>query len=143
MEMKQWVTTNRRYIKYCLGVCLKQKLMHSADIRNYVETKETTHKRGRLRGAKKNYKGKNKRKNDKRWKQKDIRGTVTDEEQRQPRQRKKTTKVTTVCGDKQNKAGEQSKQRDMIRQTVIKDYYKHRDDIERTECQSAHIGQTT
>eukprot|EP00957_Ditylum_brightwellii_P040653 3076762-Ditylum_brightwellii.AAC.1 len=74
-------------------------------------------KHGRQRGAKKSYKGKNKRKNDKQWKQKDIRGTVTDEGQHQPRQRKKTTKVTTECRDKQNKDGEQSKQQDMIRQT--------------------------
>eukprot|EP00957_Ditylum_brightwellii_P130379 9945448-Ditylum_brightwellii.AAC.1 len=66
--------------------------MHSADIQNYVEKKETTHTRGRLRGAKKSYKGKNKRKKDKWWKQKDIRETVTDEGQRQPEQRKKTTK---------------------------------------------------
>eukprot|EP00957_Ditylum_brightwellii_P000186 15258-Ditylum_brightwellii.AAC.1 len=75
MEMKQWVTTNHRYIKYCLGVCLKQKLMHSADIRNYVEMKETAQKRVRLRGAKKKYKNKNKKKKDNWWKQKDIRGT--------------------------------------------------------------------
>eukprot|EP00957_Ditylum_brightwellii_P017207 1297452-Ditylum_brightwellii.AAC.1 len=92
MEMKQWVTTNQRHIKHCLGVRLKQKLMHSADIQNYAEKMETTHTRRRLRVAKKRHKGKNKRKKDKRWKQKDIRETVTDEGQRQTVQRKKTRK---------------------------------------------------
>ena len=56
---------------------------------------------------------------------------------------KKTKKVTTACRDNQNKVEEQSKKRDIIKQTVMKDYYKPRDDTERAECQGALTWQTT
>eukprot|EP00957_Ditylum_brightwellii_P076110 5785336-Ditylum_brightwellii.AAC.1 len=36
MEMKQRVTLNKQYIKYCLGVGLKQKKFHSSDIWKYM-----------------------------------------------------------------------------------------------------------
>eukprot|EP00957_Ditylum_brightwellii_P077943 5924247-Ditylum_brightwellii.AAC.1 len=35
-EMKQWVISNKAYIKFCLGVGLKQKQLHSLDIRTYL-----------------------------------------------------------------------------------------------------------
>eukprot|EP00957_Ditylum_brightwellii_P128250 9781243-Ditylum_brightwellii.AAC.1 len=41
-EMKQWVTLNKAYIKFCLSMGLKQKQLHSSDIQTYLPT--TTNK---------------------------------------------------------------------------------------------------
>eukprot|EP00957_Ditylum_brightwellii_P052270 3964512-Ditylum_brightwellii.AAC.1 len=55
MEMKQWVTLNKQYIKYSLGVGLKQKKLHSSDIRKYMpDTSENNRRTVKYKRKKKN-----------------------------------------------------------------------------------------
>eukprot|EP00957_Ditylum_brightwellii_P134180 10230158-Ditylum_brightwellii.AAC.1 len=83
-EMKQWVTSNKACIKFCLGVGLKQKQLHSLDIRNYISNTthmnagiQTRHDRGRA-GSK----GGRKKTETKQGKQADIRDTIEDSRSR-------------------------------------------------------------
>eukprot|EP00957_Ditylum_brightwellii_P209831 15363445-Ditylum_brightwellii.AAC.1 len=34
--MKQWITSNWKFIKYCLSIGLKQKRIHTLDIRDFI-----------------------------------------------------------------------------------------------------------
>eukprot|EP00957_Ditylum_brightwellii_P123556 9420347-Ditylum_brightwellii.AAC.1 len=109
---------NPKDIKHCLMVSLKQKLMHSSDIRNYiVEQMEKKQTGGRQRGTKWRYRGNNKKKKAKRWKQKDIRDTVTGGGQGQKVRRKKTRKETTAGRYQQNAVEEKRDKGDTIKQT--------------------------
>eukprot|EP00957_Ditylum_brightwellii_P084427 6419980-Ditylum_brightwellii.AAC.1 len=95
--MKQWVTSNKAYIKFCLGVGLKQKQLHSLDIRNYLPN--TTHtsngKRTKQnRGSSRSIRGRLKTEK-KQGKQSDIRDMIEDrssrnkDERQQDRSRRK------------------------------------------------------
>eukprot|EP00957_Ditylum_brightwellii_P184345 14041458-Ditylum_brightwellii.AAC.1 len=67
MDMKQWVTSNKQYIKYCLGVGLKQEKLHRLDIWKYMP--DTSEDNGRKlkykRKEKKSSRIKNKKGDDK------------------------------------------------------------------------------
>jgi hypothetical protein len=40
--MKQWIKSNRPFIKYCLSEALKQNKLHSSDIRTYMQNSNET-----------------------------------------------------------------------------------------------------
>ena len=53
-SMKQWIKSNRPFIKYCLSEALKQNKLHSSDIHTYMQnSNETVNQQQKHKGSQK------------------------------------------------------------------------------------------
>eukprot|EP00957_Ditylum_brightwellii_P126355 9632522-Ditylum_brightwellii.AAC.1 len=136
--------TNQAYIKFCLGVGLKQKQLHSLDIRKYLPN--TTHmSRGRRtrqnRGSSGSIGGRQKAEK-KQVKQMDIRDMIEDRRSKYKEERQKNKSRSKQMEISRDRIVTDKVVEDTTIQTVIKDYFQAKEKAPRENYRSMSKSQT-